>query len=370
MTTMFSELSKQHLMTALGRMAMVIPGKSPKDVLMSVLLEFGDGYLTMSGTDLTKAMTIKIPCESPVLAKSLTNFVNLKTMISRFTGKDISIGLEKKEILLSDGQSKFKVPTESNVSEFPRPMWHSDSDVRHTIAIEASDLIDRIAHVMHAADPKGTKFAASSVCLIDSGGQLRIICLDGRRISFSDIPKASSGVSEITALIPVEAARSMIEIFRGIEGTMKLYITESSVYIYTETIDFCCRQNEGRLPRITNYLKEAASVEMHLLSGFQLYNMAKQASCVCEEEKFGIDMKGQDGQLSLYIKTAKGEFDAKLSCDSTMDFTVSAWFLMDALSKAPPECEVSIGCTGTAGRLVIKKVIGELEVTDIIQGMG
>ncbi len=367
--SMVSELSRQHLMAALGRMATVVPGRTPKDVLMSVLLEFSDGYLTMSGTDLSKSITVKIPCESPVLAKSLTNFANLKTMISRFTGKDIAIGLEKKEILISDGQSKFKVPTETNISEFPRPAWNDIEGVHHTIVLEAGDLIDRIAHVMHAADPTLLKYAANSVCLVDDNDYLRVICLDGRRMSWSDIPKANGKSSRITALIPIEAARSMIEIFRGIDGTMKLCITESGIYIYTETINFYCRQNEGRLPKINDHLEEANSLDMHLISGFQLYSLTKQASCVCEEEQFGVDLHGKDGQLSMYLKTAKGEFDAKTACDSTMEFTVSVWFLMDALSKAPNECEVSIGCTDSRGRLVIKKVIGEIEVTDIIQGL-
>lgn len=366
--SMVSELSRQHLMAALSRMAMVVPGRTPKDVLMSVLLEFGDGYLTMSGSDVSKSMSIKIPCESPVMMKSLTNFASMKTMISRFTGKDISIGLEKQTILLSDGQSKFKIPTQTNISEFPKPSWHSDEDVQHTISIEAEELINRISNVIHASNTKSGVSVASSVCLIDSMHYLRIVCFDGNRLSYSDFPQVKLHESEVVALIPVEAARSLIEIFRGVEGTIRLCITESSVYFYSETINFHCRQNEGRLPRLTNLLKDISETQLHLVGGLQLHNLAKQASCVCEEESFAVDLVGANGNLSLYIKTAKGEFRAEVLCDASFEMPISVWFLIDALSKCNQESEVSIGYTA-AQRLVIKKFVDGVEVIDLIQGM-
>src|SRR5438105_9450559 len=134
---------------AVGRALGSVSNRSPLPLLSCVLLEAGDGQLTVTGTDLDVTTSVRVPCTIAAPGRAAVSARHFNDVIRKMSRGKLSLSLKQNqfEIRYGDGKGWSRFPTQ-DPADFPRV---PDFKAEASFTLEAEALARLVARSSHPA---------------------------------------------------------------------------------------------------------------------------------------------------------------------------------------------------------------------------
>ncbi len=173
-------INREQLLKPLQQVAAVVEKRQTLPVLSNVLMEVGDGQLSLTGTDLELELVARLPLEgehqsgeTTVPARKLVDIAK-----SLPAEADIRFEVDGERMLVRSGRSRFSLAT-LPASEFPNQEEDNSGSVLEIAPNTLRQLIDHTAFSMAQQD---VRYYLNGMLFELRSGMLRAVSTDGHRL--------------------------------------------------------------------------------------------------------------------------------------------------------------------------------------------
>lgn len=249
--------------------------RSSLPVLNNIFIKAEGEYLTTISTDLNISVKYKqrldIEREGSILlpGKKLIEIINnLEGDIVMEVDKERAEIKEKNSVFHLSGMSPLEFP------QFPEPKWNIEFNILSNI------LQDIIKMVIFSASSDETLIPYCGIYLELEGDKIKMVTSDKYRLSVIK-QKIENREQRVNIIIPIRAVYEIIKILKGINGNIKICISNKEIGIETDNIIFISRLLEGKFPDYNKIIpKELKEIE---LDKDIFYSVLKRVSLINQE---------------------------------------------------------------------------------------
>lgn len=303
-------VNRTALLDIVNTARLAVPGRTPKPVLLCVLLRAESDRLEVSGTSLDqyiKASTSLVQIEeagvSAVDAEKLSQIINESTddtMEIRSDGGSM-------QILTSD--AKFKL-FEQRAQDFPPEPKILDPVVRHIGAGQLRSLFDR---VQHAVAKEATRYTFNGVLLTMKGSNVEVVATDGRRLAKASAQAEHSDKS-VSVVVPISAVKDFLSADVDPESTVSVEASENHATFVTESVRISTNLLEGQFPPYEDIIPQNCD-RVATLPRESFQHAMRQAALMTSEDSKGVRMSFTSTGLSMYaVSAGSGDATVRVPC--------------------------------------------------------
>lgn len=300
-----------------------------KDILGNVHLRCQHGVAWLTGTDgeiYVETMTVAdgaIDCLLPVSRAS--------AILAEATSETVELFGDSEKLTIECG-GRFVLQT-GNPMEFPTaPMPDSN-----TTQVPGRELRDAIKKTAFAVDETSSRYQLGGVLLDVTDDGLQLVATDGRRLSTAGPFGVFS--AQWSVIIPARACRLLESAF-GDDNTISIAVGKNMVGFSDGSVNVHTPLLDGRYPDWRKVLAPEYDTYIELRAA-TLASMVRQASIAADDTTRAVDLKAEDGKLTINAKAA----DVGTSLVSTeVDYhgeplavSLDYRFLLDALKVVDGE---------------------------------
>lgn len=259
------------LRAALATVRAAVPNRSPKPILLNVLLHNGG----ITASDLELQISAEVPyTDAPLLLP----FGRLQAILGAASGDEVTLTPGDTSCTVAVGGGTWTLPTE-DAAEFPQ--WEPPT-VKPICRIPCDQFVRAVKAVAYATDNESSRFALGAVLVEVADGTVTLVGTDGRRLSSYGI-EVDQAVDDSTTLIPARAILTISSIASHSEGAVQLEATPNEVVATIDGTVVTARLVEGRFPRWRDVIPER-DVKASLVNGAE-FLAATRAAAVCTSEQ-------------------------------------------------------------------------------------
>jgi DNA polymerase-3 subunit beta len=276
-------ISTEDFRTAFGIVKSAISTKSPKPVLLNVLLSKG----TLTASDLDIQITTEVEYDGPPL---LLPHASIASILSLASDGGITVEGKGNRCAIRSGGGSWSLPT-THPSEFPE--WKRD-DTRPFARIPSARFAAAINATVCATDEAINRFALGSVLVEARGGRIAFVASDGKRVA--SVEFEADGISgDSQVLLPRKAAMVMGSLASRSREDVCLEVGGSALVLNQGNTVVRAILASGTFPAWRSVFPQAASPRSRVLPG-HLLTATLQAAVVTNEDskavKYAISSEG------------------------------------------------------------------------------
>jgi len=224
-------LERAGLLKSLAHVQGVVERRNAIAILSNVLLDAGDGSLSLTTTDMDLAMveTVAADISQPgaVTVPALTLYEIVRKLPEGAQMEFDADGAE--QLLLRSGRSQFKLAT-LPVEDFP-VMTEGDLPVRFALDVDVlRKLIDRTRFAMSTEE---TRYYLNGIYLhaveAPGGAVLRAVATDGHRLARIEIPLPEGAADMPGIILPRKAVGELRKLIDETTGEVDVALSETKV---------------------------------------------------------------------------------------------------------------------------------------------
>jgi DNA polymerase III subunit beta len=286
-------LSAASLRKALHAVSAAVSTRSPKPILLNVLLANGG----LTGTDLELQVNAEIAYTGDPI---LLPHHRLQAILNACPkGEEVSLTPGDTTCVVTVDGATWTLPTE-DAKEFPQ--WEADSP-RSVCRIPADQFARAAKAVMYATDNESSRFALGGVMLEVADGVVTFVATDGRRLSAAEV-EIDQAVDDSKTLIPRKAMATIAAAAGNSPGSVQIEATDNEVVATIDGTVITARLLSGRFPPWRDAIPQfeespTAAVISELLSA----TMA--AAIVTSEVSKGVDFTFSENGIWLHGKSSE-----------------------------------------------------------------
>ena len=299
--------------------------KDTSQITSHIFLNVSNGRLTLKATDyeigfLVSTNKVNIIQDGTITANG-KKFLDIIRIL-----KDGEINLEIKNSILyiTQGYSKFKLPTFSN-NEFPEfPSYEGKA----RISIESHSLIESLKKITPSIDTNNPKFELNGALIDIKENFINFASTDTRRLAVVTIN--NQGSSELSIIIPKKA---IIEIQKLFFDNIELYYDETNLIIHSEQYTFFTKLINGKFPEYSRIIPKEISNTL-LLPKAVMIDSIKQITTISTDVKITFH-----NDLITFESLSDDNIEAKTEIGHTTNFSepfsiaINSRYLLDFLNS-------------------------------------
>lgn len=272
----------QPFLAALQAVNAVVPSRTPKDVLKSVLVSVDGNGLSLTASDSEVSIRHRV---DGVDADGFDAFLllpgRLISILREANTETFTADRDGNTITLKAGRSKFKLQV-ADAAEFPQ-FPDFDGDV---IEVKGAELSTALEKTAFAADPASERYALGGV-LFEPG---HLVATDSHRLAAIEC----NTVDEGKHVVPLKAVR----LLSGLSGSIDIGFTNNAMHATCGSIEIHSRLVEGRFPSWRDAIPRDGKTQIEFVAG-PLLSAVRQSMIVTNEESRGVDFAFTSGLLRL-----------------------------------------------------------------------
>jgi DNA polymerase III subunit beta len=350
---------RKAMLDALKDVAGIIPARSPKPILLQVLLTVHpyDGA-TLAATDLEVGIRRRV---LGVKAEGRAELVlppgRLGEILRGAADDEVALEIRREDKVTIRGRRwHFTLPTE-DPSLFPSVPGFAAAD-HHAVA--PAELRRAIRRTIYATDLESTRYALGGVLVEAGDDALTFVATDGRRLARQavDAERVGKGFGGRAAVIPAKALK-LIDRSLDDDGALALVAADASAaYVRTDDATIYTRLVEGRFPRYQDVFPAAHESVVTVAVG-ALLDAATQAAIVTDETTRGVDFAFAGGTLKLSASAAdvgEGETEVEITTLSgpAVTLTLDPRYLTEMLRALDREAVLRIELVDDKNAVILK----------------
>lgn len=310
----------------------IVSNRTTLPVLNNVLINAGDGKISMSATDLEVAITSKMAGKVDhdgkitIPARLLSDFV--------LNNRDNSIEIELKGLTLHLKSEHFEANIKGiDADEFPSI---PSSENKTFCKIKLTDFSEALHQVNFAAANDDTRPVLAGVLVKFEGKELRMVATDSYRLAEKRIMLEKEFENK-EVIVP---ARTMNEVMRIIsqsemDGEIEIILDENQIFFGIEGVQVVSRLIEGSFPPYAQIIPAASKIVVKTNLA-EILSALKMSSLFAKDIANNIKMEIADKKLIL--KSAAGESGDTTSSVAAetkggkLEIAFNARYLMDVMN--------------------------------------
>lgn len=322
---------KSKLLDGINIALKAIPGKSTMVILEHMVIEAKDDIIKLISNDLEIGIETIIEGDIQEEGSVAVNAKVFYEIIRKLPSDSVSINVDENyTVNITGGKSNFNISAKGT-EEFPfLPQIYKEKK----ILISQFTLKEIIRQtVFSISDNENTKVMTGELLEIH-GSKLRLVSLDGHRISIRNI-NLKQEYDDVSVIIP---GKTLVEINKilngGLDDEVCMYFTDKHVLFEFENTIVLSRLIEGEYYKIDKMLSSDYETKITVNKKNLLDCIDRTTLLIRESEKKPVVMDVKDTNMGLAINSALGSMEEeveveKIGKDIMIGFNPK--FLIDAL---------------------------------------
>ena len=322
---------KDILQKGVNIVSKAVPSKTTMPILECILLDASEGQIKLTANDMELGIETKIKGEIEDPGKVALDAKIFSEIVRRLPDNDVTIETDDNfNTLITCEKAKFNIPGKEGSDFAYLPEIEKD----HYISLSQFTLKEIIRQTIFSiADNENNRMMSGELIEIN-GSELRIVSLDGHRISIRKV-ELKDDYGQMKVVVPGKTLGEVAKILSGdAESEVLMFFTKNHVLFEFDDTTVVSRLIEGEYFKINQMLSGDYETKVQI-------NKRELASCidratllVKESDKKPIIMNVLDELMELKLVSSIGSLNEEiLITKSGKDIMIgfNPKFLMDAL---------------------------------------
>ncbi|MBK5912136.1 DNA polymerase III subunit beta [Rhodothalassium salexigens] len=331
-------IERSSLLKSLGHVHSVVERRNTIPILSNVLLDAGDGRLSLTATDLdlaiveaTEAHGIE-PGATTVPAHTLYDIVRKLP-----DGAEVSLSLDDNQRLtIEAGRSSFKLAC------LPRDDFPSmtDGELPHNFALPAVELKRLIDKTRFAISTEETRYYLNGIYLHVAQGSdgpvLRAVATDGHRLAQADTVVPDGAAEMPGVIVPRKTVGEIRKLIDEFEGDVAVALSDTKIRFGFGQAVVTSKLIDGTFPDYSRVIPKGNEKELSL-DCRAFANAVDRVSTISTDKSRAVKLSLGDDSITLSVTspengTATEELAAAYQAEA-MDIGFNSRYLLDILGQ-------------------------------------
>ncbi|MEO8626940.1 MAG: DNA polymerase III subunit beta [Betaproteobacteria bacterium] len=343
------------LLTPLQAVSGVVERRHTLPILSNVLLEIGEGKVSLTATDLEIQVASQV--ESSLATDRQITTVSARKLqdILRSLPEEsvVSLELQEKRLQLKAGKSKFSLQT-LPANDFPKLAAASDSAVEANLP--QADLKKLFALVQYAMAQQDIRYYLNGLLLSLRPEGVTVVATDGHRLAFAKLPVTlATPITEV--ILPRKAIVELTKLLADSQEPVTLRVLDNQVSATFGRISFITKLVDGKFPDYQKVVPTGYNKHFNVDRG--VLHQALQRAAILSNEKFrGVRWVLTPNSLRIICtnsdqEEAEEELEVSYNGDA-IDIGFNVSYLLDVLANVNcAEIECSLGDSNSSMLITI-----------------
>ncbi|MDD3926232.1 MAG: DNA polymerase III subunit beta [bacterium] len=329
---MKARIEKGRLSSAIQSIMRAVSNRSTQPILGNTLIEFEEGYLRFTGTDLEIGLRTEVEAQVESTGGVSVPAKIFSEIISNLPGGEIELYQEKEnELLVKQGKAKYSIRT-LPASDYP---LFPELDKGDICKISASVLQRAIRQVVFASSQDETRPILTGILLEVEGENINLAATDGHRLALRAISLPEKAGEQTAIIIPGRALNELSRLLSSGEGDVVIRVLSNQIAFIYDRMVLVSRIIEGKYP---NYRQVIPSNLPYgtIASREEMSKAVKGAHILAKEGSNVVRMSFSADRIAVTAVTQDvGDVYEEVGVQydgEDMDVAFNARYLLDILS--------------------------------------
>ena len=328
-------IERAALAGALAHVQSVVERRNTIPILSNVLLEAGEGGLSLTATDMDIAMVEKVSATVGAPGSVTLPAHTLHDIVRKLPdGAQIELASDEgsERTTLSAGRSRFtlaSLPTE----DFP---VMTDGALPHEFSLPAGELKNLIDRTRFAMSTEETRYYLNGIYLhavkSDKVDVLRAVATDGHRLARVEIPQPSGASGMPGIIVPRKAVSELHKLIEDSESSISIALSDTKIRFSFEGIVLTSKLIDGTFPDYEKVIP-AGNDKVMEVDCKAFAEAVDRVATISTEKSRAVKISLGSGSVTLSASspeqgTASEEVEASYSSD-TFEIGFNARYLLD-----------------------------------------
>lgn len=228
-------VAREALLPALQAARAAVERRTTIPVLANLLVEAGDGRLSLTGTNLDIEVTASCPAEGKLPAMTVPAGLFVDAVRKLPEGVSVRVEADNQFATISAARSKFRLPV------LPAADFHrmATGDLPHQFELAAADLDRILGAVTFAISSEETRYYLNGIHFHpgerDGAPLMTAVATDGHRLSIIDLP-LPAGAADFPGIILPRATCALLKGFGG-KGKIGIGLSPTKIQFTAGDVD-------------------------------------------------------------------------------------------------------------------------------------
>jgi DNA polymerase-3 subunit beta len=338
-------LQRDILLAPLQAVSGVVERRHTLPILSNVLLEFTQGRVSLTATDLEIQVAAHHAADLPSEQEATTTSARKLQDILRALPEGSQVGLEltDKRLQLRAGKSKFSLQT-LPATDFPKLAPSSAPAAR--AQFPQRELKRLLSLVQYAMAQQDIRYYLNGLLLALSDESLSVVATDGHRLALASLP-GGVATGKVEVILPRKAVLELTKLLADDDAPVSVEVRENQVSFAFASIDFVTKVVDGKFPDYAKVIPSGYRKKFAL--DRVVLQQALQRAAILSNEKFrGVRWVLTENSLRIVSSnTEQEEAEEELEiqyADEALDVGFNVSYLLDVLSNvSAAQVECSLG---------------------------
>ncbi len=328
---------KTLFLNAIGIASRTVALKSTIPALEGLLIEAGDGELTITGYNLKTGIRTKVPADILERGRIVLNSRLLNDIIRKMPEGEIEVAVESSYLVKLKGDLSYFEIMGNSAEDFPElPIV----DIQNSVKVPGSTLGAMISQTIFAVSQNDSRPIQTGSLFEISGGTLTIVSLDGLRLALRKEKLAEEGQPDISFVVPGAALSEVEKLASDEEETVTICLGTKHIMFLIKDTEIISRRLEGEFFDYRKALPQSSKYNL-LADRRTLLDIFERVSLIISEKyKSPVRCRFGNGVLKISSATPLGKAndECEISGDGEgMEMGFNNKFMLDALKAAPAD---------------------------------
>ncbi|MFZ4772521.1 MAG: DNA polymerase III subunit beta [Chlamydiia bacterium] len=321
-------VNRSQLVSLISVAQRIVPAKAILPILSNVLIEAGDGMITLSATDLNVSLQASMPAQVEVAGAITLPARRFFQLIRELSTPMIEITVEGNVAHIRAGSSLFKV-NGIDKGEFP-PIPTQMTGL--TVDVKSDDLREMLIRTSFAAAREEVgKPACVSVLMKIEKKSATFVATDGKRLARFQKPIEID--QDITAVVPLKAVQEMIDLL-SFDETATLSFLDGKILLKVGPVCLIAKLIGLPYPDYARAFVDQSELTMINIHKEEWVALLRQIALFTSESSHSARFTFKDGMMRIRAQSpeyGEGEVEMAVDVAKELDIAFNPQYVMEAL---------------------------------------
>lgn len=335
---------KDNLLKALNSVVKAVASKSTKPVLEGILIQTNEKEIKLTTYDMELGIEYIMECDVKEQGSTVINAITFSEIIRKLPNTEISIKLNKKNLLEVECEGALYKLATMNPDEFPEL---PKIEVENSVRIEQNILKNMIRKTIFAVSNEETRPIFTGALFEVKKNKLNIVAIDGFRLALRTI-ELKENTNNFSAVIPGKTLNEVIKILDDSFDFITIGVAKNQALFQMDNCKIVTRIIDGEFLDYTNVIPEKWETRVkvnknNILESFERIILIS-SSAIEKEKKYPVKVDVGVGNLIISCTNQTGDAKEELVVETegkNLEVGFNPKYFLDSL-KAIEEEEIYV----------------------------
>lgn len=247
------EIKRDAILKALQHLSGVVERRQALPILGNVLVQAGDGVITLAATDLEVELITKQTCEVTEAGKTTVparKWLDICRNLNE--GTDMTAALKNDRITLKCGKSRFTLSS-LPAEDFPLA---DEVTAQNTFTLPRDDLKAALEATHFSMAQQDVRYYLNGLMMELSTGRLRCVATDGHRLALKDLSVEMKLDEARQVIVPRKGVQELMRLLPDAGDEVTVSVGGNHIRLELGDMTFTSKLIDGRFPDYQRVLPE------------------------------------------------------------------------------------------------------------------